>query len=388
MIRQELIAADAGVTRERTHDIEAEAKAFRRLADTMVNAPSEILQVCADVALELCRAGGSGISLYDGTGNGEEIFRWVALAGELKHHLHCTRPRYYSSCGNCVDDGASAFMPRPELVYTYLDVGTPFHDTLLSPLGESGSGLEATLWVVSQDLARKFDGEDARVIQQIAVFTDAALQMARVVDEARTAAADKDVLFRELEHRVMNTLQITAGLLRLQLGGVADPVARDAIEVARQRVLAMGQIHRISGAAAAGDLVATIRSVCDGLVGANHPSCRVHLKAEENMTVPLHKAALVAMIVNELVTNAIKHAFRESSGTIVVGLRRTGPGRVALSVTDDGLALPPETAGAAKAGLGLKLVHDLARQLGGELIVEQAAKCFVVAFPASNTQPH
>ena len=102
------------------------------------------------------------------------------------------------------------------------------------------------------------------------------------------------------------------------------------------------------------------------------------------MTVPSQKAALAALIVNELVTNAIKHAFRDNPGMIVVALRLTDPGQVVLSITDDGRPLPE----LAKAGLGLKLVRGLAGQLGGELTIDAAKKCFVVAFPASDAQPH
>jgi len=363
----------------REPDVEAEAKAIRRLADTMATAPAQIFQACVDAGLELCRAGTCGISVYERTPSGEEIFRWIAMAGELKHHLNGTTPRHFSPCGICVESGAPLLMRRPELVYTYLDVGPPFHDVLLIPLTEKGSSLEATIWVVSHDPARKFDAEDARMMQRVAVFTATALQMARVADDARAEAANKGVLLTELEHRVKNTLQVTASLIRLQLGGIADPAARAAIESAQRRVLTMGQIHRIGSGAAAGDLAAVIRSVCDDLTGPDL-NRRVRVEVPEVLHFPAHKAAVVALIVNELITNAVKHAFGDGAGTVTVTLCRTGPDQAEISVADDGAPLPADAL-TARAGLGLKLVRGLANQLGGELAVETATKRFKVSFP-------
>ena len=128
--------------------------------------------------------------------------------------------------------------------------GRHFTTCLLIPLGEKSSQLEGTIWIVAHNPTRKFDGEDARVMQRIAIFAAAALQMAQVVEQARAEAAEQRELFRELDHRVQNTLQMTSSLLRFQLGSVVDPTARAAIETASRRVLAIGQMHRIGAGAA------------------------------------------------------------------------------------------------------------------------------------------
>jgi hypothetical protein len=151
-----------------------EAAAMRRISDTIID-PSKVFQVCVEAALELCHADTCGISLRERTDAGEEIFRWIALTGVLKQHLHGTTPRYFSPCGVCVDSGAPLLMRRPELVYKYLDVGPPFYDVLLIPLTEKGSEFEATIWIVAHTQTRKFDGEDARVMQRIAAFVARAL---------------------------------------------------------------------------------------------------------------------------------------------------------------------------------------------------------------------
>ena len=153
----------------------AEAAAMQRLSDTMAIEPSQIFHVCVEAALELCQADTCGISVRERTDAGKDIFRWIALTGVLKHHLHGTTPRYFSPCGVCVDSGAPLLMRQPELVYKYLDVGPPFQDVLLIPLVEKTRQIEATIWIVAHNGTRKFDSEDARVMQNIGAFVERAL---------------------------------------------------------------------------------------------------------------------------------------------------------------------------------------------------------------------
>ncbi len=146
-IGTELSVAEVTITpelwfrRSRSPNVVAEEAAMRRLAETMATDPSKTFQVCVKLALELCRAESCGISLRERTDDGEDIFRWIAVAGQLKQHLHGTTPRYFSPCGICVDNGAPLLMQRPELVYKYLNVGPPLQDVLLVPLTERGSKL-------------------------------------------------------------------------------------------------------------------------------------------------------------------------------------------------------------------------------------------------------
>jgi GAF domain-containing protein len=156
-------------------DSAAEAAIMRRISDAAATDPSQLFQVCAEGALELCHADTCGISLGERTHTGDQIFRWIALAGVLKQHLYGTTPRYSSPCGVCVDNGMPMLMRQPELVYKYLDVGPPFYDVLLIPLIAKGSQLEATIWIVAHTRTRKFDGEDARVVQRIAGLIATAL---------------------------------------------------------------------------------------------------------------------------------------------------------------------------------------------------------------------
>jgi two-component sensor histidine kinase len=377
--------ADATITPElwlrevHAPNIEAEKIALRLLGDTLSTAPADAFQVCADLVLELCHADSCGISLRERSDGGEEIFRWIALAGQLKQHLHGTTPRHSSPCGLCVDGNEPLLMQRPELVYKYLDVGPPFHDVLLIPLTEKNGELEGTIWIVSHNTARKFDGEDARVMQRFALFTTTALRLAKIAQEAKREASEQNLRLRELDHRFNNTMAMTVSLLRRQLGALTDPDARMAIETARRRVQAMSLVHQLCSHTPTGDLAEVVKSVATNLVAAD-PRFELEVEAEP-VIVPVEKATVVALISNELVTNAIKHAFpNREAGRIAVRLRRMDENSVALSVTDNGAPLVTH-AQKFSGGIGLSLVARLADQLAGELRVDVEPKQFSVVFP-------
>jgi two-component sensor histidine kinase len=362
----------------RASSFEAEMLAMRRLAATLAQAPAAIFEACADAALGLCRADTAGIQVLETNEYGEAVFRWIAVAGQLKGNLaNMTTPRDFSPCGICVDTSGPLLLERPERMFDTLDVGVPFHRALLVPLTERGSGLEGAIWVIAHNTVHEFDSEDARMLQRIAVFTATALHMARVADEARLSAAANQLAFDELDHRVNNTLQTTASILELHLQSIDDPRARAAIVSARDRMLAIGQLHTLGSHGLEDDVAAMVRAICHEMVGA-HPACNLAVHADEIVTLPAHKAALATLIVSELVSNAIKYAFPgERHGTVTVDLHRLEENRAELIVSDDGVPLPAiiET-----PGLGLGLVRALAHQLGGELDIDVPAKRFVVTF--------
>ncbi len=382
--------ADVTVTSElwartpRPPNVEDEAAAMRLLGDVLKTEPAQVFQRCVEVGLQLCRAQSCGISLREKTETGEDIFRWIAVAGELQRFLNGTMPRFFSPCGVCVDDGAPILMRLPERFYTYIDVGTPLPEVLLIPLIDTGSGLEGTIWIVAHDETRKFDGEDARVMQRIAVFVAVSLSLANMAQDAKGEAADKELAFRELDHRVKNTLAMTAGMLRHQLRQTAEPAARDAIESASTQVLAVGRAHQIASGVGAVDLAAIVTSVCTGVLAGDS---RFELAIEAAPAIiPAHRASVMALIVNELITNAVKYGLQgRERGAVSVSLSRTGENALVLSVTDDGVPLPVGQF-QPRAGGGLDLVGRLAKQLGGELIVESEPKRFAVTFPAGIAQ--
>jgi two-component sensor histidine kinase len=179
-------------------------------------------------------------------------------------------------------------------------------------------------------------------------------------------AESRDLLYRELQHRVSNNIQIIAGLLLLQSQAVGDRGARRALTEASGRIGLIAriqrQLHGHDGERApfnrfAGDILA------DAIAASGAADVRLEIEGGEE---PLHaeQATPVSLVLLECVNNALEHAFAGGGGVVRVSMKRDGPLQV-LTVADDGRGLPEgfnlETSGA----LGLKIVRTLAGQLGG-----------------------
>lgn len=198
----------------------------------------------------------------------------------------------------------------------------------------------------------------------------------RIEASLRTAIHDKEALVREIYHRVKNNLQVVSSLLSLQAEAVYDE--RDAVlfTESQGRVRAMALVHEKlcqSGSLAdvdardyIEDLVRKVRQIHRG--GPN-----VTLRVEvDPCKCPVDVAIPVGLILNELLSNALRHAFPdETPGEILVSLRTEPSGHVVMIVRDDGVGMGPDAE--TSKSLGLSLVRLLAKQLGGESVIRPAA---------------
>lgn len=177
-------------------------------------------------------------------------------------------------------------------------------------------------------------------------------------------------LFEELQHRVANNMAFVASLLMLQKRTVAaDPACASAVfDDAAHRLQVMARLHRklhdpVSLEQPIGDY---LRGLCADLVEASGAKGIVCLIDADEMRLDLTRLTALSLIVNEVMTNSLKHAFKgREGGTITLDLKRITSDRVALMVADDGPGLP--AAAPSATGLGLKIVQGLAAQLGGEV---------------------
>lgn len=207
--------------------------------------------------------------------------------------------------------------------------------------------------------------------------------------EQRKASAEREVLLREIYHRVKNNLQIIQSLLRLGARDLA-PEQREPFENAIRRVGAMARVHTLLYNSP--DLASIdFKDYLDGLVretadafGAEERSIRTVVDAP-SMRVSLDIAVPLAFIAVEFLTNAFKHAFPEGQvGTIRVTTRREGD-LGCLSVEDDGVGLPEDALG--RRSLGLTIVNKLVQQIDGTLDQpEQGGSLFRVRFPLGDVE--
>jgi two-component sensor histidine kinase len=236
-----------------------------------------------------------------------------------------------------------------------------------------------------------------RVELYLALAAISAVATSRLVDifidactaSARLAARDttKSVLLRELSHRVANNFATVASLMRRQAATVADPDAKSALAQAVNQVTVMARIHRrlhAGGEDATVDAGRFIGELCEDLQDALASGSPVAICATaDSHPLSLAQAVPLGLIINELVTNAIKYAFVDGRpGTISVSLERRGP-ELVLEVRDNGIGIGQAK---TKSGIGHMLIEALCQQLGGRLEIassrEGARAC--IAFPAAS----
>jgi RNA polymerase sigma factor (sigma-70 family) len=183
--------------RMRKANARAEIKALHDLADVLPQGPSAILKRLANLAIELCSAGSGGISMLEAGSDGNLLFRWRALAGELEPHEGGTTPRDWSPCGECLRAGKPVLYSYPARFFTYFQaVDTILVEGLVIPMYAEGHPI-GTIWIISHDPRRIFDAEDVRVMTGLGNFVVTALRLSAKPGVAR------DVVWDDLVKRVV-----------------------------------------------------------------------------------------------------------------------------------------------------------------------------------------
>lgn len=209
-------------------------------------------------------------------------------------------------------------------------------------------------------------------------------------DRLSRSLAEKEVLLKEVHHRVKNNLQVIASLLRLQAGAFDNPDLSAALRDSQHRVESMAMIHEQlyeSGDLREVDLAKNTRQLLANLFesygvdpGRISGEVAIPLEGSPALVLGVDQAIPAGLILNELISNALKHAFPGGRrGSIrVEGERRHGT--ISLAVRDDGVGAPAKFD--KGKSLGLEIVRILTRQLRGELDVERGAgTTFRVTFP-------
>ncbi len=261
--------------------------------------------------------------------------------------------------------GSVAVLPRRSFerwVEERRGVATPFADWQVS---------------LAEQLAQAVEGVVLRQRRKIEELTELLADKERLL-------AQKDLLTREIDHRVKNSLQIVSAFLHMQRRQITDPAARQAFSETSGRVMSVARVHDSlyqAGNVEEVDLGQTIENLCKDLAGLAGQQHTVDLTAEPGLMVPYQKAVSLSLIATELVTNAFKYAGRPEHGARVnVSVSGVENG-VTLRVCDDGDGLPPgwETAKAKGTGLGMKLVRAMLDQINARIEVENVpGACFTV----------
>jgi two-component sensor histidine kinase len=195
----------------------------------------------------------------------------------------------------------------------------------------------------------------------------------------------KEFLLRELQHRVMNSLQILSSLLLMQSRHAENAETRDQLKKARDRVLSMGTVYRhlyrteTVGPVEFGDFLRLICNESENAYGGAKIVCDA-----EPLFVSGNTATSLAVLLHELITNALKYAYPEDDpGEIRIGLKRVKRGRIEFRVADRGRGLPDGFDLEAPTSLGFKVITATVRRFGATLSVNRLdpGTEFVITFP-------
>jgi PAS domain S-box-containing protein len=198
-------------------------------------------------------------------------------------------------------------------------------------------------------------------------------------EKIRSSLREKEVLLREIHHRVKNNLQVVSSLLGLQSRGTDDEQVRKHFRESQNRVQAMALIHEKlyqSESFSSVDFPEYLRQLASHLFRSYQvSSSRVVLRTEvADVRLSIDAAVPCGLVLNELLSNALKYAFPDGrDGAVLIRLtEEDDQGVVALTVADDGVGLPPEVGFWNTRTLGLRLVRSLVRQLGGDVEIDRS----------------
>ena len=199
----------------------------------------------------------------------------------------------------------------------------------------------------------------------------------RVKDEEklRTALGEREVMLREIHHRVKNNIQIISSLLRLQSRYIKDEKALELLDESQNRIRSMALIHeklyqsqdlsRIDFS----DYIAKMITHLFAIYKVDFSRIRHRVDANK-IQLDINRAIPCGLIINELITNALKHAFPEDrEGELIITMLSLAGDQYELTVKDNGMGLPEGFDPAKKGTLGFQIVNDLVKQLDGSIEV-------------------
>jgi two-component sensor histidine kinase len=181
-----------------------------------------------------------------------------------------------------------------------------------------------------------------------------------------------------VNHRIKNSLQLVSSMLALQIARSDDPDLKRYILEAQTRVQVVASVHEQlyrSAELQSVNLDVFLQALCQDVERAVQQATDAItiLVRAEPMTVGSDRAVPIALILNELLTNAIKYAYPERRGVVEVSLDRLPEGSGYLTVADSGIGLPPDFAARKHGSFGFRIVEGLARQIGGEVDIQERA---------------
>ena len=211
-------------------------------------------------------------------------------------------------------------------------------------------------------------------------------KMAR--EQIVSSLREKEVLLREIHHRVKNNMQIISSMLSLQEDSIDDRIMKDVFQAGQQRIQSMGLIHEqlyMSDDFSRIDFSRYVESLSQYLLQSfDQDTAGIHFVADiASVALSIETAVPCGLIINELLTNSMKHAFRgRKERNIWIEMKENPDNSIALTIGDNGVGLPSDEASGKRSSLGLVLVRELVLQLHGSLEYRsEPGAVFRIVFP-------
>jgi PAS domain S-box-containing protein len=237
------------------------------------------------------------------------------------------------------------------------------------------------------------EDDAARPVFRLVALVETAVRGGSVFDELEAQVREKDTQLRELQHRVKNNLQMITALIRMEAKGVADRSTSEGFDRLAGRVEALGVLYRLLGDAESGegvDLGVYLSAVASAVMRA-HAVEGIHLDLQvDTWPVSIDVAMPTGLVVNELLTNALKHAFTGRAGGTIIMHSTNGPGGCEVVVADDGVGLPKGASWPRPGKLSALIVRSLLQNARARFDVRSApgeGTRVTIAFRSENAAP-
>ncbi|MHC4535126.1 MAG: histidine kinase dimerization/phosphoacceptor domain -containing protein [Planctomycetota bacterium] len=280
--------------------------------------------------------------------------------------------------GKVLQDETSLLVNQPNLHPDSVGIPTG-HPTIKSFMGVPLTNADSTIGIIA--LANKdsgYDLTDKQVIEVLSVAFVEALNRKRAEAKIKASLKEKELLLREIHHRVKNNLTVISSLFSMSSRRTDNSEVIDLLREAQGKIYTMGLIHSQLYESDSFDavnmeehirrLVAHLSQMYD--VGDKRITSVI---AHSDVTLSLTQAIPCALVLNELISNVFKHAFQErEEGTLEIAMKQSSDGSVTIRVKDDGIGIPQQIDLDTIDSLGFKLVRNIVQmQLKGTMQIQR-----------------
>ena len=338
----------------------------------------------------------SAIVGYDNTGRADQpLTGQIYRPADYPLKERALLERYTQQLTLSQPDADPAEFARMERVgiKTVLILPMVFQDRVVGLAEMQDSRTERTFTDHEISLAQFLTTQAAGAVENARLYERAQQEITermRIEVQIKTSLKEKEVLLKEIHHRVKNNLQVVSSLLNLQSQSVEDQAALDVLRESRNRIRSMALIHERlyrSENLGAIDFGVYIQDLVAHLVRSYRSHLgRIDLRIQaEGVFLGVNAAVPCGLITNELISNALKHAFpNDTRGEIRVELERGDNGQVSMVIGDDGVGFPDNVDFRNTESLGMQLVTTLINQLDGSIELHtEAGTEFRIIFAAA-----